>query len=248
VRRSVVLLAVLAVVLAACKVDATVRLDVRDDGSGTVVARVALDAEAVKAAEVAGAKVEDAVRLGDLTEAGWRSRWRRTAPGGAVLTLRKGFARPEDAGAVVAELNGPDGPVRDVRVRRDASTFSTDWSFSGVGDRKDAGTGITTDAELLAKLGAERVDVAALDQGLLLRAQSALRLRVIADLPHAGATAFRVAAGERVAMHEASGTTAYGRVLLLVAGIAVGVVALVLLVAGERRARRRRARGVTRPG
>jgi hypothetical protein len=237
-------LVALAVVLTACKVDADVGVHVRDDGSGAVTARVALDAGAVRAAEVGGVKVEDAVRLGDLRDAGWRSRWHRTAGGGAVLTLSKGFARAEDAGAVVAELNGDAGPVRDVRVTRDASTFTTEWSFAGTGDREDVRTGITTDAELVANLTAQRVDVDAIDQRLLLRVQDALRLRVTADLPHAGAETFAVPAGERVGMRASSDATAYGRMLLLVAGLAVGLVALALLVVGERRSRRRR--GVSR--
>jgi len=235
-----VVVAVLAVLLCACKVDTTVRVDVRADGSGTVVAWVVLDREAVEAAESGGAKVEDSVRLEDLAAAGWRVRWARPKAGGAVLTLRKGFARAADAGSVVAELNGEDGPLREVRVTHDASTLRTEWSFSGVADRKDLRSGVTSDAELVERLTGERVDVQALDQRLLLQAQDALRLRVTADLPHTGAVVFPVPAGRRVAMHTTSDATAYGRMALLAAGIAAGVVAVVLLVVGERRARRRR--------
>jgi len=231
---------VLVVLLGACKVDTTVRVDVREDGSGTVAARVVLDREAVEAAESGGAKVEDSVRLGDLATAGWRVRWVRPKAGGAVLMLRKGFARAADAGTVVAELNGEDGPLREVRVTRDASTFRTEWSFSGVADRKDLRTGVTSDAELVERLTGERVDVQVLDQRLLLQVQDALRLRVTADLPHTSPVAFPVPAGRREAMHTTSDVTAYGRMALLAAGIAAGVVAVVLLVVGERRARRRR--------
>lgn len=235
--------AVLAVLLGACTVDATVRVDVRADGSGTVVARVALDREAVAAAESGGAKVESSVRLDDLAAAGWRVRWTRPRNGGAALTLRKGFARAADAGGVVAELNGADGPLRRVQVTRDASTFGSTWSFSAVGDRKDLETGIRTDAELVQRLTDQRVDVHALDQRLLLQVQDALRLRVVADLPHAGAARFPVPPGRRVAMHTASDATAYGRMALLAAGIAAGVFAVVVLVVGERRSRRRVASG-----
>ncbi len=81
-------------VLSACRVDTSVTVSVRDDGSGVVAARVVLDASAVKAAEIGGTKLEDAVRLGDLTAAGWKSSgWVRAKTGGATLTLTKGFAR-----------------------------------------------------------------------------------------------------------------------------------------------------------
>jgi hypothetical protein len=241
----VVLVAVVLVaVLGACKVDADVRVGVREDGSGSVTARVALDAAAVRAAEVGGAKLEDAVRLGDLAAAGWEARWVRRRSGGAVLTVTKGFARAADAGAVVAELNGDAGPIRHVRVTRDTSTFTTHWGFTGVADRKDVGTGITADAELFANLSAQRVDVAALDQRVLAQVQEALRLRVTAALPHAAARSFPVPAGTRVAMHTASDATAYGRVLLLACGVTLGVVAIVVAVVGERRSARRRRAGV----
>ncbi len=236
----------LVVVLAACKVDATVRVGVRDDGSGTVTARIALDAAAVAAAESGGTKLETAVRLGDLRAAGWRAAWRRPKAGGAVLVLSKGFARARDAGAVVAELNGPDGPLRDVRVTRDVSTFSTEWTFSGVGDLRDVRTGVANDPELLAALGAARVDVAGLDQSLLLQAEGALRLRVAADLPAAGTERFPVPTGKRVVMHTASSARALGRMALLALGIAVVLLALVLLVVGERRSRRRALRAGAR--
>jgi hypothetical protein len=240
--RKLGLLGVLCVLLlSACRVDGDVTVAVREDGSGVVSARVALDAEAVKAVEATGSKLETAVRLGDLTAAGWRSTgWQRRG-GGAVLTVSKGFARAEDAGAVVAELNGADGPLREVRVGRSTSTFSTDWSFAGIGDRETLKTGIASDAELLARLTADRVDVAALDQRLLVDTQAALRLRVTADLPNASPKVFPVPPGKTAVMHTSSSARATGRIALLVAGIALGVVAIVILIAGELRSRRRRA-------
>ncbi len=240
-RRSLLVVVLLVVGLSACRVDTTVRIDVRDDGSGTVSARVVLDPAAVKAAEVGGAKLENAVRLGDLTAAGWRSSgWKRGKNGGAVLTISKGFARAEDAGAVVAELNGADGPLRAVRVTRTSSTFTTEWSFSGVGDLKDVKTGVGADPDLLARLSAERVDVAALDQQLLAQTRDAVRLHVTAVLPHESPQVFAVPPGTVVPMHTTSSETEMTRILLLIVGIASGVIAIGLLVAGELRYRRRR--------
>jgi hypothetical protein len=242
VRKLALLVALGALVLAGCRVDTALTVHVNEDGSGVVTARVRLDAAAVAAATSGGAALADAVRLGDLTAAGWRSTgWRERKDGGAELRVSKQFARAEDAGAVVAELSGPDGPVRDVKVTRETSTFRTEWSFSGVADLKDLETGIATDQELIQKLAAERVNVAALDQRLVADTQQSLRLRVTADLPQASPKPFPVKPGTTVAMDTSSSQTASGRMALLVVGIAVGLAAVVLLVAGELRSRRRRA-------
>jgi hypothetical protein len=241
--RVLLLVLVLGALLSACRVDTALTVHVNEDGSGVVTAQVRLDAAAVSAATSAGVGLDDAVRLDDLTQAGWRSTgWRKQKDGGAELRVSKRFARAEDAGAVVAELSGPDGPVRDVKVTRDASTFTTDWSFSGVADLKDLKTGVATDQELIQKLAAERVDVAALDQRLVADTKDALRLQVTADLPHASPRPYPVKPGTTVAMETSSSQTATGRILLLLVGIGVGLAAVILLVAGELRSRRRRAR------
>lgn len=238
--RALILLLAASLGLAACRVDATVTVRVRADGSGRVTARAALDADAVRAAEIGGGKLEDRVRLGDLGAAGWSSSgWVRTTAGGAVLTVGKPFVRAEEAGAVVAELDGPDGPLRGVRVSRDASTFGAKWTFSGVGDLRELKTGIGTDPELLAKLTAERVDVAALDQRLLTRLRDGFRLRVIADLPHAAPRQWRVPMGSRVILREESSSFATEKLLLLLGGVVLAMLAIGLLVVGERRGRRR---------
>ena len=240
-RRAVVVV-LLAFVLTACKVDTTVTVSVRDDGGGTVTAAVVLDADAVKAVEIGGARLADAVRLGDLEAGGWStSGWRRRPGGGARLAIHKDFARAQDAAAVVAELNGPDGPLR-VRVGRQASRFTTKWTFSGVGDLKDLKTGVTADADLVARLSATRVDLAAVDQRLLGEVRDAVRLRVVADLPDAGPRPFVVAPGSIKAMHTSSSRTDLTKMGLLGLGLLLGVVALALLVLGELRRRRRSAR------
>ena len=93
--------------------DATVTVQVHDDGSGTVTARLVLDPEAVRAAETSVVKLEDAVRLGDLEAAGWEtSGWERREERRREDRSGKDFDRAEDAAEVVDELNGPDGPLQ----------------------------------------------------------------------------------------------------------------------------------------
>ena len=66
-------------------------------------------------------------------------------------------------------------------------------------------------------------------------------LHVVADLPHASPREFPVRAGVTTVMHTSSSQTAINRVAALVAGLGIGLVAIVLLLAGELRSRRRRA-------
>jgi hypothetical protein len=242
-RWSGLVLVALVVALAGCKVDTVVTIKVDDDGSGTVTARVVLDAEAVARAESAEAKLQDAVRLGDLEAAGWESSgWHRRRNGGASIVVAKKFDRAEDAAAVVEELNGPDGPLRDVSVERDVSTFRTQWSFSGLADLEDLKTGVESDPELILRLASERVDVAALDQQLLQQTKDAFRLRVVADLPDSAGHRFTIQPGTAVRMEESSSQTATGRVALFAGGFVILLVAVLVFLFGEGRDLRRRRR------
>jgi hypothetical protein len=234
-----VLLCVVA--LGACRVDAAVTVQVNSDGSGTVTARATLDADAVRLAENSGAKLEDAVRLSDLKAAGWKSSgWKRLRGGGATLTLSKGFPTAADAGNVVAELNGADGPLRAVRVTREASRFHADWTFAGVADLKDLKTGIASDAELLERLSAANLDVSVLDARLTAQARDALRLRVTDELPNSSATTYRVKPGTTVVMQDSSSQDYFGRMLLVLFGVVLVIAAVGVVIAGAARTRRRR--------
>src|SRR5689334_1188772 len=175
---------VLVAVLGACSATATVTVRMHDDGSGVVGVRVVLDAAAVRAAEVGGAKLEDRVRLGDLPAGGWTvTPWRRTASGGAVLTVSKPFQDPDQVAAIVRELNGAHGPLRDFRATRDASTFSRSWTVDGTVDLRTLDPGVTDDEQLVANLTDRRVDVAGVEQRLAGSALTGLRVRARAELP-----------------------------------------------------------------
>jgi hypothetical protein len=241
-RSGLLLVAFLVLIGAGCKVDATVSIQVHDDGSGTVSARVVLDPEAVRAAETSVVKLEDAVRLDDLEAAGWETEgWERRDNGAASIVVEKDFERAEEASKVVAELNGPDGPLRDIVVERDVSTFRTQWSFSGVGDLDELKTGVGSDPELLARLVAERVDPAVLDQQLLQRVRDGFTLQVEAELPDSSRT-WRVPPGTVIEMEESSSQRATNRMLLFALALLVLVVAVLVFVFGEGRDLRRRRR------
>ncbi len=237
--RSLLAVAALAVLMTACRVDATVTVRMRADGSGRVAVRVALDADAVRVAEVAGGKLSDRVRLTDLAAAGWRvSRWTRTPRAAPRSTVSKAFAEPAEVAGIVSEINGAHGPLRGVAAHRDAATFTTHWTVDGAVDLRTVEPGVGGDPELVAGLTAAQVDVTGIEQRLV-DALGGLRVRLTAELP---GTRDSVAAGvgHRAALHATADDTALGRVLLLGLGILAGLVALTLLVVGEMRVRRRR--------
>ena len=100
--RWVLLLVALVVLLAGCKVDTTVDVTVREDGSGVVRVVVEADAEAVKAAESGGVPIEQAVRLGDLAEAGFRvGAWQEAEDGSATIVISRPFDSVDEVQGIV---------------------------------------------------------------------------------------------------------------------------------------------------
>jgi hypothetical protein len=243
VRRPVVLLAVLlaALALGACRVDATLSVRVRNDGSGTVRLRVQLDPEAVAAAEAGGVSLEDRVRLDDLPAAGWEVRpWHRRPDGGAVLELRRPFDSPDAFRRVVAELNGDGGPLRSTRIRRSTDPVRTKIRFETTVDLPAVSAGVVDDQELAANLTAQRVDVAGLDASLTERIRDSLGVRVSVALPDGGTRTWTVAPDTRRVLAASSATVDVGRVVLVVVGAVLVVTALTLVLVSEWRARQRR--------
>jgi hypothetical protein len=241
-RRLVIVVAACALLLAGCKVDTTLTIDVHDDGGGTVRVRVALDAEAVQNAETGGGKLEDRVRLGDLDAAGWTvSRWRRTRNGGATVTVRKDFANAGELANVVAELNGTSGPLRNVKLERDRGLLSTRYKVSGAADLSQLTAGVAADPDLVARLTAQRVDVTQIEQRLAQQLNDAFHLRVRLVLP-GGTKEIDPKPGKKVSLSTSESQVDTTRVALLAAAAALGLAGIVLFVRGELRSRRRRRR------
>jgi hypothetical protein len=225
---------------AACKVDTTVTVKVRDDGTGVVTVTAALDADAVKAAEAGGGKLEDRVRLADLTKAGWTVQpWARAADGSAQLTLSKPFSSPAQAAAIVKEVSGTAGPLRDVTVTRDRGTFSTSYSTSGTIDLKNLQTGLTTDPQVVGTLIAQGIDAGAIDQTLLADLRDSFGLTVQVELP-GRTTRFTGDKNKVVPIDESTSVLDTTRVILVTVAIGLVIMAIVVLLWPRRRRRRRR--------
>ncbi len=237
----------LALLLAGCSVDATVTVRVRDDGSGTVKVAVRADAEAVTAVELGGVPIDDAVRLTDLTDAGWRvGSWVRADDGSAGLLLAKPFANVDEVAGIVRELNGDIGPLPRLRASRDYGLLATDYSVRGRIDLAAAGSGVADDAELSAALVALGVDVNVIDEQLRAQVQSSFGLEVVVRLPGRAPVTFTPSEGKTIAAVDASSSVRNTeRLLYLVAAVGFVVLAAVVWARGGRR-RRGRARRTPR--
>jgi hypothetical protein len=236
----VLLLVTLAMlVCTACRIDARVDIQVHDDGSGAVQVRVVLDAEVVRATETGGSTLEDRVRLGDLPAAGWTVEpWNRRADGSAVLALRRRFSSPEQLEAVMSDLNGPDGPLRAVRLARGTDPLRTTFDFHALADLAGVESGVAGDEQLAANLAAQQVDVAGLDAALTAQLRDALRMNVAVALPGAGTRVWRLAPGTRTVLETSSSQLDPARVAWLGAGVLLAGAAVALVVVGDRSRRR----------
>ncbi len=114
----------------ACRVDATVDVTVDDDGSGVVSVAVEMDDEALAAL---GDPVT-AVPIDDLEANGWSVEEPEVDATGATLRASKPFENPRQFQAVMAELAGADGPLRDFMLERETPFAKAEWRLTGTID------------------------------------------------------------------------------------------------------------------
>lgn len=145
----IVLVLLCAVVLAACRVDTEVAVDVRDDGSGTVTVVARFDADAVRRVPDLAT---DALRVGDLVDAGWVVAPPAREDGGVTYRATKAFASAEQLPSVLAELTGPDGALRDVVLARHRAFAETTWTFRATADLS-RGVDLFSDQQVASLLG-----------------------------------------------------------------------------------------------
>jgi hypothetical protein len=156
-------------------------VDAEADGSGTVTVTATADAELL--ARAPGA-VED-LRFDDARAAGWTVTGPTpTDSGGAQVILSKAFGTPEQATAILAEINGPSGPLRGVTLTQDREFARVTTGVTGQ-VLLEGGVGAFADEALVQVAGkvplAEQVAAQAAAGGVPL--EQALGLTVTVDLP-----------------------------------------------------------------
>jgi hypothetical protein len=119
------------------------------NGSGVVAVSVTADAQLVQQAPGLAADL----RLDDLTAAGWATDGVVGTPdGGLSIELTHPFDTPGQATALIASLNGPDGPFEAVSFTRDAHATEIEYRIDG--RAKVNGLIGFADADLVAAVGA----------------------------------------------------------------------------------------------
>ena len=242
-----VLVALLAWAATACHVTVAAGIDVARDGSGRVTAGVGLDADALE--EVGDPAT--ALRVDDLRRAGWQVDGPKKEDDGLTwVRASKPFADPGQAAAAMAELNGPDGPFRDLRLVRTKSLTRSRTTFMGTLDLSGGLAGLS-DRDLTAALG--DVDLGLDVEGLRRRFGDELARSVTvqftAGLPgkvttnapgrDGGRARWSPELGQTVPMEASSEALRVNPAIPVGAGAAVVVLAAVLVVVVRRRRRRR---------
>jgi hypothetical protein len=136
-------------VCAGCRLDVGVAITMQPDGSGTVAVTATADPELVTAAPSAFADL----RLDDVKQAGWTvSGPAKGADGSMAMTLTKPFATPAEANTILAELNGPAGPLVGLTVGLERS-FAVVASTLAGHTQLTGGLAAFSDAALAQALG-----------------------------------------------------------------------------------------------
>jgi len=238
------LVAVLAWATTACQLTVAAGIDVHRDGTGRVTAGLGLDADALK--EVGD--LSSALRLDDVRTAGWQvDQPRKEGDGLTWVRASKPFADAEQVPAILAELNGPEGPFRNFRVERTKSLTRSKTTFTGTVDLAGGLTGFS-DPELNTTL--DDVDLGLDLEGLRRRFGDQLDVRVTAGLPGEVKTNAAAREGDRalwapelgqtVQMEASSEALRIDPRIPITAGVVL-VAAVVGLVALRRRRRRARS-------
>ncbi len=239
-----------ALTATACQVRTTVAVDVADDGSGTVEVAVGLDADAVGRlpdldddGRSTDADLASLVRTDDLVAAGWRvsGPTGRADDGFVWIQATKPFGTPEEAGRVLGEITGTDGPLRDLRVDRDDSFGRTRFTFEGTADLS-GGLEALGDEGLAAALEGEALgrDATAIEEELGQPLSEMFSLEISADLPgDSTAAVWTPELGGRPVEMAAAGNVRDWWVLALAAvAIACGLALAGVLLVGVLRRRR----------
>lgn len=253
--RLLALLALVLVVAAGCQVRTEVAVDVGEDGAGTISVSVGLDDDAVSQVP----DLASELRLDDLGATGWEiSGPAEEADGLSWIRATKRFGTPEEAGSVLAEIAGDDGPFQDFEVTRSRSFAKTSYGFSG---SVDFSKGLESfgDEALAAELDGQPLgeSVAAIEERIGTVIDDAFTFRVAVRLPgsvdsnaptHASNGAVwepRLSEARAISLTASSEVTRTSSLVLtgvaVVAGLAAVLVAIGVPLSRRRRRRRRLA-------
>jgi hypothetical protein len=142
------LFAIVALFATGCRVQLETKVAVGFDGSGMVTQGIGFDDAALR-------RVGDplaALRADDLRDAGWKIDAANREGDLTWVRVHHSFSTPEEGTALLAQLSGPDGPYRAMKISRDDGFLSTSVGVTGQIDTT-AGLAMFGDAQLTSVLG-----------------------------------------------------------------------------------------------
>ena len=114
--------------LASCRVDTGISLEVKPNGSGTVTVTVTADAAVVAAAPT----LRTDVRADDLVAAGWKMTGpEETEDKGLTVSFSRGFDTPEEATVLLSQVNGGRGPLKNMVLARTGKNSNSTFTLTG---------------------------------------------------------------------------------------------------------------------
>ena len=143
--RRLLALVVAALALTACKVDTTVDVTVKADGTGVITLTAVADADVL--AQAPG--LAEDLRFDDAIAAEWiLTPPAATETGGLEVVLTHEFATVEEATALLQSINGVGGPLHDVVLTRAVTDDDITTSLAGT-LRVDGGIDAFADPDVL---------------------------------------------------------------------------------------------------
>jgi hypothetical protein len=188
--RRLLALAVIALALTACKIDATVDVTVKPDGTGVITLTAVADADVL--AQAPG--LAEDLRFDDAVAAGWvLTPPAATDDGGLRVVLTHDFATVEEASALLQSINGAGGPLHDVVLSRVVTDDDITTSMLGT-LRVDGGVDAFADPDVLAAIGGSPYADNIAATGL--RPTDVVTFTLTADLPGEATTPATGSAGD----------------------------------------------------
>jgi len=116
------------VVLSSCRVDQSISLNVKPNGTGSVTVVVTADKAIV---DKAPSLAQD-IRTDDLKKAGWKVDGpTKTKTGGLTITLTHSFDTPTQATAILKQVSETRGPLHDLVLTRSGKDTNSKWALAG---------------------------------------------------------------------------------------------------------------------
>jgi hypothetical protein len=144
----------LVVVATACRLDISTTVDVARNGSGRITVVAVADAELVERAP----ELKNGIAADDLRARGWTVGTPTPLPdGGIQVIVERVFATPAEATALLAGLSGEAGPFHDLTLTRTGSIAASTFDMTGE-LRVDGGLGAFADADIVELVGAVPFD------------------------------------------------------------------------------------------